>query len=164
MQRIRYNRHHVYEATYNCLGPQSTPPCPLNNISANTANKATPTALLHSAYRRVSRAFSCLLLAAMPFLTGSCQQDETSAEEALHATMLEYYAESRGLLETSADSVCSYYAKFSSFHNLHPDCEADELYTPTLENLGNAFTRYGIVQIGNLIVKTEWDGETHINF
>ena len=95
---------------------------------------------------------------------GSCQQDEAATEDALHADMLQYYAESRGLAETSADSVCNNYTKFASFHNQHPECEADELYPPTVENLGNAFTQYGIVQIGNIIVKTEWDGETIIHF
>ena len=94
---------------------------------------------------------------------GSCQQDEAATEDALHADMLQYYAESRGLAETSADSVCNYYTKFASFHNQHPECEADELYPPTVENLGNAFTQYGIVQVGNIIVKTEWDGEIIIS-
>ncbi|MCR5579592.1 MAG: hypothetical protein K6F74_10390 [Prevotella sp.] len=95
---------------------------------------------------------------------GSCQQDEAATEDALHANMLEYYAESRGLMENSADSVCNYYTKFASFHNQHPECEADEVFPPTVENLINAFTQYGIVQIGNIIVKAKWEGETHINF
>ena len=51
-----------------------------------------------------------------------------------------------------------------SFHNQHPECEADELFPPTVENLGNAFTKYGIVQIGSIIVKTERDGEIHDKF
>lgn len=78
--------------------------------------------------------------------------------------MSAFYVESKGLMETSADSVCNYYTKFAGFHNQHPECKADELFPPTVENLGNAFTKYGIVQIGNIIVKTEWDGETQINF
>lgn len=94
----------------------------------------------------------------------SCQQDAADTEDALHANMLEYYVESRGLMETSADSVVNYYTKFASFHNQYPECEADELFPPTVENLDNAFTQYGIVQIGNIIVKTEWDGEIHVNF
>ena len=43
-------------------------------------------------------------------------------------------------------------------------CEANELILPTTKNLGNAFDKYGIVQIGNVVFKTEWAGETHINF
>ena len=43
-------------------------------------------------------------------------------------------------------------------------CEANELILPTTKNLGNAFDKYGIVQIGNVVFKTEWSGETHINF
>ena len=43
-------------------------------------------------------------------------------------------------------------------------CEANELILPTTKNLGNAFYKYGIVQIGNVVFKTEWSGETHINF
>ena len=40
----------------------------------------------------------------------------------------------------------------------------DILIPPTTKNLGNAFDKYGIVQIGNVVFKTEWAGETHINF
>ena len=40
----------------------------------------------------------------------------------------------------------------------------DILIPPTTKNLGNAFDKYGIVQIGNVVFKTEWSGETHINF
>ena len=43
-------------------------------------------------------------------------------------------------------------------------CEANELILPTTKNLGNAFDKYGIVQIGCVVFKTEWSGETHINF
>ena len=145
-------------------GQKLPPPTPLNDILATSASKATTSALLHSAYTRVVRAVLFLCLAALPLFMGSCQQDEAATEDALHADMLQYYAESRGLAETSADSVCNNYTKFASFHNQHPECEADELYPPTVENLGNAFTQYGIVQIGNIIVKTEWDGETIIHF
>lgn len=146
------------------MGQKVPPPTPLNDILATSASKATTPALLHTAYTRVGRALLCLCLAALPLFMGSCQQDEAATEDALHADMLQYYAESRGLAETSADSVCNYYTKFASFHNQHPECEADELYPPTVENLGNAFTHFGIVQIGNIIVKTEWDDETIINF
>jgi len=78
--------------------------------------------------------------------------------------MSAFYAESCGLMETSADSVANYYTKFARFHNQHPECEAEPLYPPTIQNLGNAFTKYGIVRIGSIIVITEWNGETHINF
>ena len=143
---------------------QSPPPLTDVNIINCSIYKATTPALLHSVYTRVGRAALCLCLAALPLFMGSCQQDEAATEDALHADMLQYYAESRGLAETSADSVCNYYTKFAGFHNQHPECEADELFPPTVENLGNAFTQYGIVQIGNIIVKTEWDGETIIHF
>lgn len=146
------------------MGQKVPPPAPLNDILATPRSKATTPALLHSVYTRVGRAFLCLCLAALPLFMGSCQQDEAATEDALHADMLQYYAERRGLMETSADSVCNYYTKFAGFHNQHPECEADELFPPTVENLGNAFTQCGIVQIGNIIVKTEWDGETIINF
>jgi len=105
----------------------------------------------------------CLLCVGAAFFVSSCTAD-SAEEDAIHTNMIEYYAESRGLLGTSADSVCNYYTKFAKFHSQHPECEADELFPPTVENLGNAFTKYGIVQIGNIIVKTEWEGEIHINF
>lgn len=154
-----YNKHNT-----TVKGQKVPPQTPLNDILATPRSKATSPTLLHSAYTRVGRAVLFLCLASLPFFMGSCQQDESATEDALHANMLQYYAESRGLMETSADSVCNYYTKFASFHNQHPECEADELFPPTVENLGNAFTKYGIVQIGNIIVKTEWDGEIFINF
>ena len=97
-------------------------------------------------------------------LAASCEKEVTPSEDSVHTQMQALYVESTGLMETSADSVCNYYTKFAGFHNQHPDCEADELYPPTIQNLDNAFTHYGIVQIGSVIVKTEWDGETHINY
>ena len=154
-----YSKHNT-----TVMGQKVPPPTPLNDILATSASKATTPALLHTAYTRVGRALLCLCLAALPLFMGSCQQDEAATEDALHADMLQYYAESRGLMETSADSVCNYYTKFAGFHNQHPECEADELFPPTVENLGNAFTQYGIVQIGNIIMKTEWDGEIHVKF
>lgn len=168
---------------------QSPPPLTDVNIINSSSYKAKIPALLNSVYTRVGRALtfrracfrsaklkqdslcprliaalSCICLAALPLLMGSCQQDEAATEDALHANMLQYYAESQGLIDTSADSVCNYYTKFAGFHNQHPECEADELFPPTIQNLDNAFTKYGIVQIGDIIVKTEWEGETYINF
>ena len=35
-------------------------------------------------------------------------------------------------------------------------CEANELILPTTKNLGNALYKYGIVQIGSVVFKTEW--------
>ena len=154
-----YSKHNT-----TVMGQKLPSPTPLNDILATSASKATTSALLHSAYTRVGRALLCLCLAVLPLFMGSCQQDEAATEDALHADMLQYYAESRGLAETSADSACNYYTKFASFHNQHPECEADGLFPPFVENLGSAFTQYGIVQIGNIIVKTEWDGEIFINF
>ena len=154
-----YSKHNT-----TVMGQKLPSPTPLNDILTTSGSKATTSALLHSAYTRVGRAVLFLCLAALPLFMGSCQQDEAATEDALHADMLQYFAESRGLAETSADSVCNYYTKFASFHNQHPECEADELFSPIVENLGNAFTQYGIVQIGNIIVKIEWDGEIFINF
>ena len=142
---------------------KSPPPLTNINIACSYTNKATTPALLHSVYTHVGRAVLFLCIIA-PLLMGSCQQKEAATEDALHANMVAYYAESRGLIDTSADSVCNYYKKLAGFHNTYPECELDEIYPPTVKNLGDAFTKYGIVQIGNIIVKTEWDGETIIHF
>ena len=98
------------------------------------------------------------------FLFAACEKDLTPSADPVHTQMQALYTESTGLNETSADSVINYYMKFASFHGQHPECEADELFPPTIKNLGNAFDKYGIVQIGNVVFKTEWSGETHINF
>lgn len=103
------------------MGQKVPPPTPLNDILATPRSKATTSALLHSACTCVGRAVLCMCLAALPLFMGSCQQDEAATEDALHADMFQYYAESRGLTETSADSVCNYYTKFASFHNQHPE-------------------------------------------
>lgn len=105
-----------------------------------------------------------LCLAALPLFFGSCEKEASVQEDIVHTSMSAFYVESKGLTETSADSVCNYYKKLAGFHNTYPECESDELYPPTVKNLGDAFTKYGIVQIGSIIVKTEWDGETVINF
>ncbi len=98
------------------------------------------------------------------FLFAACEKDLTPSADPVHTQMQAFYTESTGLNETSADSVINYYLKFASFHGQHPECEADELFPPTTKNLGNAFDKYGIVQIGCVVFKTEWSGETHINF
>ena len=46
----------------------------------------------------------------------------------------------------------------------HPFAYISGLVFRATKNLGNAFDKYGIVQIGNVVFKTEWSGETHINF
>ena len=118
---------------------------------------------LHKAYTRVSRVSLCLL-ATFALSFTSCEKDIITPEDTLHTHMQAYYVESRGLTETSADSVVNYYTKFAGFHNQNPECEADEYFPPIVHNLDSAFTHFGIVQIGNIIVKTEWDGEIFINF
>lgn len=105
-----------------------------------------------------------LFLATLPIIFGSCQNDTVTPVDVVHTRMCELYAESTGLTETSADSVVNYYNKFACFHNNYPECESDKLFPPTVENLDSAFTKFAIVQIGNIIVKTQWDGEIHINF
>lgn len=105
-----------------------------------------------------------MCLAALPLFFGSCEKEASVQEDIIHTGMSAFYVESKGLMETSADSVCNYYKKLAGFHNTYPECESDELYPPTVKNLGDAFNKYGIVQIGSIIVQTEWEGEIVINF
>ena len=146
------------------MGQKVPPPTPLNDILATPRSKATTPALLHSAYTRVGRAVLCMCLAALPLFFGSCEKEASVQEDIIHTGMSAFYVESKGLMETSADSVCNYYKKLAGFHNTYPECESDELYPPTVKNLGDAFNKYGIVQIGSIIVQTEWEGEIVINF
>ena len=146
------------------MGQKVPPPAPLNDILATPRSKATTPALLHSAYTRVGRAVLCMCLAALPLFFGSCEKEASVQEDIIHTGMSAFYVESKGLMETSADSVCNYYKKLAGFHNTYPECESDELYPPTVKNLGDAFNKYGIVQIGSIIVQTEWEGEIVINF
>ena len=98
------------------------------------------------------------------FLCSSCEKELSSSDDAVHTSMIALYNESRSLIETSADSVANYYTKFAGFYNQHPECEQDELFPPTVRNLDNAFNHYGIVQIGSVIVKTQWEGDTTIYY
>ena len=105
-----------------------------------------------------------MCLAALPLFFCCCEKEVSVQEDIVHTGMVALYVASTGLMETSPDSVCNYYKKLAGFHNTYPECESDELYPPTVKNLGDAFTQYGIVQVGSTIVKTEWDGEIYINF
>ena len=160
--------------TYNALnmrGLKSLPPpiCKLfrNGITAdNTTSlrkKNTTPALLHQASASCGRVLCVLFLTLFAFAFVACEKD-ASTDGSIHTQMQSFYAESQGLMETSADSVVNYYKKFAGFHNQHPECEADEYYSPTIDNLSNALDNYGIVQIGGVVIKSEWGGETHITF
>ena len=98
------------------------------------------------------------------FLCVSCEKEISSLDASVHAQMQAFYVESQGLMETSEDSVVNYYKKFAGFHDQHPECETDELFPPTVVNLENALDKFGIVQIGDVIIHSEWGGETHLTF
>ena len=138
-----------------------------------TINSTKHNALIHrviqkiappNSHRSLKRCFLLLSFVIVASFMVSCDKDAVNANDAIHANMLDYYAESRGLMETSADSVVNYYNKLAGFHRQYPECEADELFRPTVTNLGDAFKKYGIVQIGGIIIFTEWEGEIEIKF
>ena len=164
----------MQNATHNALnirGLKELPPpiCKLfrNGITAdNTTSfrkKNTTPALLHQASASCGRVLCVLFLALFAFVFVACEKDG-STDSSVHTQMQSFYAESQGLMETSADSVVNYYKKFAGFHNQHPECEADELFPPTVVNLENALDHYGVIQIGDVIIHSEWGGERHLNF
>ena len=105
-----------------------------------------------------------ILIIIVSFLCVSCEKEISSLDASVHAQMQAFYAESQGLMETSEDSVVNYYKKFAGFHDQHPECETDELFPPTVVNLENALDHYGVIQIGDVIIHSEWGGETHLTF
>ena len=155
-------------ATYNALnirGLKELPPplCKLTGITTTPRDTAT-SPLLHQASASCGRVFMCLLLTLFLLTFTACEKEVASTDISVHATMQAFYAESRGLTETSKDSVVNYYYKFAGFYKQYPECEADEYFPPTVENLDNAFTHYGIVQIGDVIVNAGWGGNKYENY
>jgi hypothetical protein len=147
------------------------PPICRNFINSKFLRKAKPySPLLHLTYASCGRVFSCLSLRsalcaiiclfALTFV--ACSKD---ADDSVYSNrMYEFYAESCGLKQTSADSVIQFSYKLGRYVTANPESQRNRYYAPTIDNLDSACTKYGVVQIGNVYIKTEWGGETHINF
>ena len=140
----------------------------INNRFTGTANPHS--SLLHQVQSSCGRVFSCLSLRSalcaliclftLTFL--ACNKD---ADDAVNPNrMYEFYAESCGLTQTSADSVIQFSYKLGCYVTANPESQRDHYYPPTIENLDSACTKFGVLQIGNVYIKTEWGGNTYIEY
>lgn len=93
----------------------------------------------------------------------SCEKDSSVSLSQMEL----YYNESKGLPETSIDSVKSFASKFGGYINSNPESSTSEFYDPTVENIRYAAAVFGyeykIVETGFLL-DTTWLPEIHMNF
>ena len=79
-----------------------------------------------------------------------------------------FFIESKGLPETSMDSVTSFISKFSTHIKTYPESQRSEYFNPTVDNMSYACSVFGyklVVHTGvGITINDEWDGEYLINF
>jgi len=111
-----------------------------------------------------------MLFASMAICFTSCDKsnDVVEQEPAKARPMELLYNESKGLSETSADSVYSFGKKFCSHLNSNLNDQYDEYFHPIIENIENAGAVFGykitVTTSVGVTINTDWDGEYHISF
>ena len=108
-----------------------------------------------------------VLFAAMAFGFASCEKD--SVEEPVKVNQMElFYNESKGLADTSIDSVGSFSNKFCVYMNQHHEAINDKYYTPTVDNMVSAAAAFGYkltISTGvGITFDTEWDEGYFVTF
>lgn len=111
-----------------------------------------------------------MLFASMAICFTSCDKsnDIVEQEPAKARPMELLYNESKGLPETSADSVTNFAQKFCSHLNSNLNNQNDEYFQPTVDNIEYAATVFGYkitIKTGvSITINDEWDGEYYMNF
>ena len=110
-----------------------------------------------------------MLFASTAICFASCDKSDAVEQEPAKARPMELlYNESKGLTETSADSVYSFGKKFCSHLNSNLNDQYDEYFHPIIENIEYAGSVFGYKITVNtsvgVTINTDWDGEYHINF
>jgi len=97
----------------------------------------------------------------------SCDKNSSFEDEQPNNSMELMFVESKGLPETSIDSVKSFTSKFAGYLKANPASANSEYYEPTVENISSACSVFGykltVVHTG-VTINTEWDGEYFISF
>ena len=87
--------------------------------------------------RNIGFCVCLLLLSTIAFV--ACDSDEQQVEYASIedpiSLLIPYYLESKGLPETSADSIVRFVHKFGGYVKANPACRGDEYYQPTYDNM-----------------------------
>lgn len=109
----------------------------------------------------------CMLFASLAIGFTSCDKNEVIEQQPTKAMEL-LYIESKGLPETSADSVFSFGNKFCDHMNKNLNDQYDEFYQPTVDNMVNAAAGFGYkltISTGiGITINDEWAGDTIIYF
>ena len=111
-----------------------------------------------------------MLFASMAICLSSCDKnDDVVEQETSKARLMELlYNESKGLAETSADSVTNFAQKFCDHMNSNLNDQNDEYFQPTVDNIEYAATVFGYkttIKTGvSITINDEWDGEYYMNF
>jgi hypothetical protein len=111
-----------------------------------------------------------MLFASMAICFTSCDKsnDIVEQEPAKARPMELLYNESKGLPETSADSVTNFAQKFCNHLNSNLNDQNDEFFHPIIENIEYAGSLFGykitITTSVGITINDEWDGEYHISF
>ena len=128
--------------------------------------KITPNTLLHKLNASCGRPLVGLLLGGLMFSFASCHKEAAKIDYT--ARMNEFYLESRGLIETSADSTANFTKKFCHFVINHEGSETNEFYQPTVHNISAACDKFGCEFDSAWLVvwiKTpDWEGTDTISF
>lgn len=109
-------------------------------------------------------------IASMTICFFSCDKnDDVAEQEPAKARPMELlYNESKGLAETSADSVTNFAQKFCDHMNSNLNDQNDEYFQPTVENIEYAGSVFGYkitIKTGvSITINDEWDGEYYMNF
>ena len=164
-------------ARYNSLTRGQILPPPFSyNLNNNTSRKAntrvtTPSSLLHQAYASCGRVFCVCLLLLSTIVFVACgsdeqQEDYASIEDPI-SLLIPYYLESKGLPETSADSIVRFVHKFGDYVKANPACRGDEYYQPTYDNMVYAGSLFGLTittVTSGIKLETDWFGGYEVNF
>ena len=111
-----------------------------------------------------------MLFASMAICFTSCDKSNDVVEQvpAKARPMELLFNESKGLPETSADSVSNFAQKFCSHLNSNLNDQYDEYFHPIIENIEYAGSLFGykitITTSVGIKINDEWDGEYFVSF
>jgi len=110
----------------------------------------------------------CMMAIALVIELSSCEKESNVMNEKPVDNMEMFFIESKGLPETSMDSVTSFISKFSTHIKTYPESQRSEYFNPTVDNMSYACSVFGyklVVHTGvGITINDEWDGEYLINF
>ncbi len=119
--------------------------------------------MFHKVNTSCGRPFVAMIFGILFLSFVSCGQEEQVS------LMPQYYHESQGLINTDVDSINRFCDKFQDYLKKSPESTSDQLYSPTVKNLHDAYKEFGIELLSfgiNVCVTIDyrWEGDTTIYF